>query len=130
MDGQGGRAVSVIGVPMDLGADRRGVDMGPSAIRYAGLAAELARLGLEAEDLGNIAVPTPESRPRPTEHLKYVDEIAAACVELKRAVADVVGRGRFPLVLGGDHAIAIGTIRIQNSGRGPSPRRMRRRTAA
>ncbi len=100
----------MIGVPMDLGADRRGVDMGPSAIRYAGLRAELARLGVEAEDLGNIAVPTPESRPRPTEHLKYVDEIAAACRELKRSVAQVVADGAFPLVLGGDHAIAIGTI--------------------
>lgn len=102
--------MAVIGVPMDLGADRRGVDMGPSAIRYAGLRGELGRLGVAADDLGNLAVPTPESRPKPTEHLKYVEEIAAACRELKRTVAQVVADGAFPLVLGGDHAIAIGTI--------------------
>jgi arginase len=110
MERQASRRVSVIGVPMDLGADRRGVDMGPSAIRYAGLGTELERLGVAVEDRGNILVPTPESRPKPTEHLKYIDEIAAACRELKRAVAAVVAQGGFPLVLGGDHSIAIGTI--------------------
>lgn len=110
MEREAPRRVTVIGVPMDLGADRRGVDMGPSAIRYAGLGAELARLGAAVEDRGNIPVPTPESRPRPTEHLKYVDEIATACRELKVAVAEVVAQGALPLVLGGDHSIAIGTI--------------------
>lgn len=105
-----GRRVVAVGVPMDLGADRRGVDMGPSAIRYAGLHAELARLGIDLEDRGNLHVPVPESRPRPTEHLKYVDEIAQACGELARVVGEAVTQGAFPVVLGGDHSIAIGTI--------------------
>lgn len=104
------RRVVAVGVPMDLGADRRGVDMGPSAIRYAGLHAELARLGIQVEDRGNLPVPVPESRPKPTEHLKFVDEIAATCRELARVVAEVVEQGAFPVVLGGDHSIGIGTI--------------------
>lgn len=104
------RHVVVIGVPMDLGADRRGVDMGPSAIRYAGLHPELRRAGVRVEDHGDLRVPIPESRPVPTEHLKFVDEIAQTCGELTDAVAAVVESGAFPLVLGGDHSIAIGTI--------------------
>jgi arginase len=115
-EGDGGRKVVVVGVPMDLGADRRGVDMGPSAIRYAGLYAELERAGRVVEDRGNLAVPIPESRPRPTEHLKYVEEIAAACRELAQVVAGARAEGAFPLVLGGDHSIAIGTIAGASAG--------------
>ncbi len=109
-EGEAPRRVVVIGVPMDLGADRRGVDMGPSAIRYAGLRQELKRSGVQAEDRGDLRVPVPESRPVPTEHLKFVDEIAQTCMELADAVAEVARSGAFPLVLGGDHSIAIGTI--------------------
>jgi arginase len=104
------RRVVVLGVPMDLGADRRGVDMGPSAMRYAGLHQELRRAGVQVEDRGNLPVPVPESRPKPTEHLKYVEEIAQTCRELVEVVAHVLQEGAFPLVLGGDHSIAIGTI--------------------
>jgi len=105
-----GRHVVVIGVPMDLGADRRGVDMGPSAIRYAGLHQELRRAGCTVEDRGDLRVPVPESRPVPTEHLKYVEEIAQTCAELADTVASVAAGGALPLVLGGDHSIAIGSI--------------------
>jgi len=110
MGGRDERRVCVVGVPMDLGADRRGVDMGPSAIRYAGLHGELTRIGRSVADLGDVAVHVPESRPRPTEHLKYVQEIADACGELARIVGEARGSGAIPLVLGGDHSIAIGTI--------------------
>jgi arginase len=84
--------------------------MGPSAIRYAGLNRQLAALGMSIEDRGNLHVAMPENRPRPQEHLKYVDEIAAACRELSDRVAEVLASGAFPLVLGGDHSIAIGTL--------------------
>lgn len=95
---------------MDLGADRRGVDMGPSAIRYAMLQEKLLSLGYEVEDLGNLQVPTPESNHEGQQQLKYLHEICTVSKELARTLDDVVERGRFPLVLGGDHSIAIGTI--------------------
>src|ERR1700761_9435854 len=102
--------VEVIGVPMDLGADRRGVDMGPPAGRYAGLHAALERLGVEAIDRGNIPVRVAESASPEEANAKYLPIIAEACDLLAQQVADVVRRGGFPLVLGGDHSIAIGTL--------------------
>lgn len=102
--------ISVIGVPMDLGADRRGVDMGPSAIRYANLQDKLERIGYEVEDLGNLHVPTPESYHVGDVKLKYLREIVSVNEELANKVAKVMEQNRFPLVLGGDHSIAIGTI--------------------
>lgn len=102
--------ISVIGVPLDLGADRRGVDMGPSAIRYANLQEKLERIGYEVEDLGNLHVPTPESYHVGDVKLKYLREIVSVNEELAHMVAKVMERERFPLVLGGDHSIAIGTI--------------------
>lgn len=102
--------ITVIGVPMDLGADRRGVDMGPSAIRYANLKNKLQNIGYEVEDIGNLFVPTPESYHVGDANLKYLREIVSVNEELAKTVAGVVERGRFPLVLGGDHSIAIGTI--------------------
>jgi len=109
------RPVRVFGVPMDLGADRRGVDMGPSAIRYAGLADELDSLGIDCADGGDVAVPSPErTEPdagRPTEgRAKYLAATEQVCRDLADEVADAVADGAVPLVLGGDHSIAIGTV--------------------
>jgi arginase len=107
------RTVRVLGAPMDLGADRRGVDMGPSAIRYAGLAAELDALGLPCADGGDVAVPRPESTAAASEfgggRAKYREATATVCSEVADGVADAVADGEFPLVLGGDHTVAIGT---------------------
>ena len=109
------RPVRVFGVPMDLGADRRGVDMGPSAIRYAGLADELDSLGIDCADGGDVAVPSPErtepdaGRP-PEGRAKYLAATEQVCRDLADEVADAVADGAVPLVLGGDHSIAIGTV--------------------
>ena len=104
------RQITVIGVPMDLGADRRGVDMGPSAIRYANLQGKLQQIGFEVEDIGNLQVPTPETYEIGDTKLKYLREIVRVNEELAQTVSHVMEKGRFPLVLGGDHSIAIGTI--------------------
>lgn len=104
------KQISVIGVPMDLGAGRRGVDMGPSAIRYANLKEKLEQIGMDVEDVGNLHVPTPESYPSGNDKLKYLREVSRVNEQLANTVSGIVVRGRFPLVLGGDHSIAIGTI--------------------
>jgi arginase len=107
------REIALIGVPVDLGAGRRGVDMGPSAIRYAGLAEQLRALGHRVVDLGNLAVPMAEMIPPPEPHerLRYLGPLS----DLNRALADkvalAVDGGAFPLILGGDHSLAIGSIR-------------------
>ena len=105
--------IRLIGVPMDLGADRRGVDMGPSAIRYAGLASELEAIGHHCTDTGDLAVPRPETlggtATADSATAKYLDETAAVCRDLRERVAEAVADGALPLVLGGDHSIAIGT---------------------
>jgi arginase len=108
------RDVRIIGVPMDLGADRRGVDMGPSAIRYAGLADQIEDPGATCSDAGDIHVPRPEeSDPDAGEpatgQAKFLDETGMVCRQLADEVAHAVDQGEFPLVLGGDHSIAIGT---------------------
>lgn len=113
--------VDVVGVPMDLGADRRGVDMGPSAIRYARLKESLERLGIEVTDRGNLSVPVPESLNATEQNAKYFPIIAAVCDELAGIVEGIVGRGGFPLVLGGDHSIAMGTIAGVARARGKAP---------
>jgi arginase len=104
--------VDVIGVPMDLGADRRGVDMGPSAIRYAKLREGLETLGIATIlDHGNLRVPVPESsEAQRVKNAKYLPIILAVCDELSRLVEESIAQGGFPLVLGGDHSIAIGTL--------------------
>lgn len=102
--------LSLIGVPLDLGADRRGVDMGPSAIRYAKVREKLQGLGYEVDDKGDILTDRPDSCYRDGSSLKYLDEIERVNTELCRMVAGEMDKGRFPLVLGGDHSIAIGTI--------------------
>jgi arginase len=95
---------------MDLGAGRRGVDMGPSAIRVAGLHERLASLGYQVEDEGNIPVEQPESLPPGHPKARYLPQILKACRLLAGAVEKACEDGRFPLVLGGDHSVAIGTV--------------------
>ena len=102
--------ISIIGVPMDLGADRRGVDMGPSALRYADLNEKLQELGYEVQDLGDMDVIIPEMRHFGDPRAKYLDEIADACVHLAQSVLQSYEKGKTPLVLGGDHSIAVGTV--------------------
>ena len=95
---------------MDLGAGRRGVDMGPSALRVAGLNEKLAALGYEVQDLGNVVVDQPESLPAGPSHARYLPQIAHTCARLADMVASAADQGRVPLVLGGDHSIAMGTV--------------------
>jgi arginase len=102
--------VRIIGVPMDLGADRRGVDIGPSAIRYAGLSDQLRHLGHSVHDIGNVVVPQPESKPMGTPRLKYLEPILQVSEELARVVTEALQEEEFPLILGGDHSIALGSI--------------------
>src|SRR5437764_9675392 len=102
--------IRVIGVPMDLGADRRGVDIGASAIRYAGLNDHLRKLGHSVHDVGNLVVPQPESHPSGHPKVKYLEPIVQVCEELANIVTDSLQANEFPLILGGDHSIALGSI--------------------
>jgi len=95
---------------MDLGANRRGVDMGPSAFRVAGLNEKLAAIGYGVEDLGNVVVDQPESLPAGPSHARYLPQIAHTCARLSEIVEVAAERSRAPLVLGGDHSVAIGTV--------------------
>lgn len=109
------KPVQIIGAPVDYGANRRGVDMGPSAIRYAGLAEELADAGVTAIDTGDLSVPRAEERDPETHEpnegkAKFLRETADACEGLADRVADAIEDDAFPLVLGGDHSIAMGTL--------------------
>ena len=101
--------IRIIGVPMDLGASRRGVDMGPSALRVAGLQSRLKQIGRHVEDIGNVAVPQPEEQHYGEKNAKYLDEIAQACRGLADTVKKSLDEEMVPLVLGGDHSIAVGT---------------------
>jgi arginase len=100
----------IIGVPMDLGQSRRGVDMGPSALRIAGLQARLEQLGHEVEDIGNLSVKQPEEQHYGGKQAKYLKEIAVTCAGLANTVRQALDDGFMPLVLGGDHSIAVGAI--------------------
>jgi len=102
--------IAIIGAPMDLGAGRRGVDMGPSALRLAGLNEKLTSLGYEVEDLGNVVVDQPESLPVGNPGARYLPQIAHTCTRLAEIVEQSADDGRVPVVLGGDHSIAIGTV--------------------
>ncbi|HUP00480.1 MAG TPA: arginase [Gemmatimonadota bacterium] len=102
--------VHLIGVPIDLGASRRGVDMGPSALRIAGLKERLARLGYRVSDAGDVQVRIPESADPGDERARFLDEIAAMSRALAPRVAGALGAGAVPLVLGGDHSLSIGSI--------------------
>jgi arginase len=113
------RTVAVIGAPLDLGQDRRGVDMGPSAIRYAGLDEALARLGVTCMDWGNVEAPVAEATPTGDESVRFLDEIKAACDRVARLVSNAVESDAMPLVLGGDHSVALGTLAGLAKGHGP-----------
>src|SRR5436309_13662565 len=102
--------IAIIGAPLDLGQGRRGVDMGPSALRVASLNARVAALGYEVEDLGNIPVVQAETSPEGEAHAKYLPQIAAACEALGGRVAQAMSSGHLPLVQGGDHSVAAGTV--------------------
>ena len=101
----------MIGAPLDLGAGRRGVDMGPSAIRYAELCRHLEdTLGVEVEDLGNVPVPVAEQTAMGDDRVRYLPQILDLCERVAGIVADVAERGVLPLVLGGDHSVALGSL--------------------
>jgi len=102
--------IDIIGIPIDLGADRRGVDMGPSAIRYAHLQPRLEALGYTVEDKGNIEVPIAEMCSITDPKLKYLDCIVPMSRRAAGAVSTSLQNGHFPLVLGGDHSLSIGSI--------------------
>jgi arginase len=104
------RKIRVIGVPLDLGQSRRGVDMGPSAVRVAGLEARLEALGHEVEDGGNVAVAIPEQKKEGAANAKYLKEITATCTKHADLVLKTLEAGRVPLSLGGDHSMAAGTL--------------------
>ncbi|HKY25557.1 MAG TPA: arginase [Gaiella sp.] len=104
------KTVTIVGAPLDLGQGRRGVDMGPSAIRYAGLEERLTSFGCRVVDRGNVATPEPESLAVSDERARFLPEILEACARLAAIVSDVVADGGIPLVLGGDHSVALGTL--------------------
>lgn len=103
-------AMSIIGVPMDFGQNRRGVDMGPSAMRYAGAIQRLEALGHEVVDEGNISVEPFKDEDKMNTKLRNLREVIESSTKLADKVSEVVANKRFPLVLGGDHSIAIGTL--------------------
>jgi arginase len=102
--------VAIIGAALDLGAGRRGVDMGPSAIRYAGLSDRLERAEIEVEDRGNVATALAETQAGGSERARFLDEILEACARVAQQVEGARSDGLVPLVLGGDHSIAMGTL--------------------
>src|SRR5277367_5944495 len=104
------KKIRVIGVPLDLGQSRRGVDMGPSAVRVAGLEARLEALGHEVEDGGNAAVAIPEQKKEGDPHAKYLKEITATCTKHAELVIKTLEAWKVPLALGGDHSMAAGTV--------------------
>jgi arginase len=101
--------IRILGVPLDLGQERRGVDMGPSAVRAAGLNAALKNLGHRVEDAGNIPVKIPEEQPFGNRRAKYLNEISEACQVVAHRIYQTLEAGYFPISLGGDHSIAVGT---------------------
>ncbi|MBK6792411.1 MAG: arginase [Anaerolineales bacterium] len=103
--------IDIIGVPIDLGADRRGVDMGPSAIRYAHLQKKLEDLGYTVNDEGNVEVPIAEMCKITNPKLKYIDCIIPMSRRVSGAVSTSIQAGNFPLVIGGDHSLSIGSVR-------------------
>jgi arginase len=104
------KKIRVIGVPLDLGASRRGVDMGPSAVRVAGLEAQLESLGHVVEDAGNVSVALAEQKKPGDPKAKYLKEITATCTKHAELVLKTIEAGKIPLVLGGDHSVAAGTV--------------------
>jgi len=106
----GKEIVSIIGFPIDLGAGRRGVDMGPSALRIAGLQSKLEKLGYTVKDYGDIKVEIMERQKIQNPKLKYLNEILKTSKTLAAKVEKVLTNREFPLCIGGDHSMALGTI--------------------
>jgi arginase len=104
------KVIHIIGVPMDLGAGRRGVDMGPAACRVAGLGQQARELGYEVRDRGNVFVEQVERLRDPDAHAHYLEEIASAAEKLARITREVIENDGLPVVLGGDHSIAVGSV--------------------
>jgi arginase len=105
------RKVAILGAPLDLGTERRGVDMGPSAMRYSGLDERLEGIGLKVEDFGNVEAEIPEIAPVRDEEARFLPAILATCAQIARRVKEIAQEGgTLPLVLGGDHSIAMGTV--------------------
>jgi arginase len=104
------RKIKVIGVPLDLGSDRRGVDMGPSALRVAGLNACLRSLGYNVTDAGNLPTAIAEMHPEGPGKTKYIRQVAKTCRQHADFVEKALGEGWIPLVMGGDHSVAVGTV--------------------
>jgi arginase len=104
------RQLAIIGAALDLGAGRRGVDMGPSAIRYAGLDARLRELGYDCADWGNVETAVAEATSSGDPNAHFLAEIKEACEQVARRVAHATRDGRAPIVLGGDHSVALGAL--------------------
>src|SRR5581483_172840 len=104
------KTAHIIGVPLDLGGGRRGVDMGPSAMRIAGLGERLAALGWSIVDKGDLPTPIPETQEQRDERKKYIRDIARICQKLYQLSLATLDEGAIPLVLGGDHSLAAGSV--------------------
>ena len=104
------KKIRVIGIPLDLGQSRRGVDMGPSAVRVAGLEARLEALGHVVEDAGNVSVAIAEQKKEGDPKAKYLKEITATCTKHAELILKTLEAGKVPIVLGGDHSVAAGTV--------------------
>ncbi len=105
-----GKKINVVGVPIDLGQRQRGVDMGPSAVRYAGLSSHLRALGYDLHDSGNLYVPVRDCFNQSCEPSVFVDAVSQVCQVAYESAAQAVRHGTIPLFLGGDHSLSIGTI--------------------
>jgi arginase len=105
-----GRRVSILGVPLAFGSGLPGVDLGPAALRVARLNQRIAQLGYEVRDLGDMRIARPQLIPEPSEKIRFLTEMTHACEELATEVRNILNGNELPLVLGGDHSIAIGTI--------------------
>src|SRR5215468_907979 len=104
------KSIHLIGVPLDLGGNRRGVDMGPSAFRIAGLGERLSSLGMTVLDEGDLVAPIPEIKSSGDPTKRYIREIARLCEKLYKTSLSALEDGGFPLVLGGDHSLASGSV--------------------
>jgi arginase len=104
------RKVTIVGAALDLGAGRRGVDMGPSAIRYAGLDGRISDLGYDYEDRGNVGTAVAEAIPAGDEHARFLPQIKETCGHIAELVAGAAAGGSIPIVLGGDHSVGLGTL--------------------
>jgi arginase len=113
------KEIAIIGATLDLGQGRRGVDMGPSAIRYAGLEERLSSLGYDVRDHGNVETAVPEATALDDERARFLPEIKTTCERIAAKVVEEVERGALPVVLGGDHSVALGTLGGLARVRGP-----------